>query len=134
MSVRVGHILKHKDVHGVSGTGRVADVFEATNGKCMVVWNSSHSSVAVFDHIKDVESTHSHGGKTLVVWDWESAPDPDPMDALKDDTAEKPTLTDDELTEIATEAVEVAQKKVGEKIAQKLSETPDKDEVPEDKK
>lgn len=134
MSIRVGHILKHKDVHGVSGTGRVADVFEATNGKCIVVWISPHSSVNVFDHIKDVESTHSHGGKTLVVWDYESAPDPDPMDALKDGDAEKPTLTDDELAEISTEAVEVAQKKVGEMIAQKLSEAPDRDEVLKDKK
>ncbi len=124
MSVRVGHIMRHKDVHGVSGTGKVADVFEATNGKCMVVWISAHSSVNVYDHIKDVETTHSHGGKTLVVWDYESPPEPDPMDKIL--KADKPELTEEEVEEIAEEtAAEVSQiaaAKVAEKIAEKVAE------------
>ncbi len=124
MSVRVGHIMRHKDVHGVSGTGKVADVFEATNGKCMVVWISAHASVNVYDHIKDVETTHSHGGKTLVVWDYESPPEPDPMDEIL--SADKPELTAKEVDEIAEEtAVEVSQlaaAKVAEKIAEKVAE------------
>jgi hypothetical protein len=40
MSTRVGHIIKHEDVHGVSGTGKVAEVFEASNGKAILVWLS----------------------------------------------------------------------------------------------
>ena len=123
MSVRCGHILRDQDVHGVSGTGKVADVFEATNGKCIVVWISAHSSTNIYDNVKHVESTHSHGGKTNVVWDWESPPDPDPMDALE--VVEKPTLTEEEMEEIAAEAAEVANKKVVDKIAEKMAETPD---------
>lgn len=129
MSVRVGHIMRHKDVHGVSGTGKVADVFEATNGKCVVVWISAHASVNVYDHIKDVETTHSHGGKTLVVWDYESPPDPDPMDKIL--KADKPELNDDEIDAIADEAADAASEiaatkiaeKIAEKVAKKTSET-----------
>lgn len=123
MSVRVGHIMRHEDVHGVSGTGKVADVFEATNGKCMVVWISAHASVNVYDHIKDVETTHSHGGKTLVVWDYESPPDPDPMDRIL--KADKPELNDEEIDAIAEEASaaasEIAATKIAEKIAEKVA-------------
>jgi len=124
MSVKVGHITRHEDVHGVSGTGNVADVFEATNGKCIVIWNSAHSSVNVYDHIKDVERTHSHGGKSLVVWDYESPPEPDPMDKLVE--SDKPELSDEEIDEIAEEATaaasEIAATKVAEKIAEKVAE------------
>ncbi len=124
MSVRVGHIMRHKDVHGVSGTGKVADVFEATNGKCVVVWISAHASVNVYDHIKDVETTHSHGGKTLVKWDYESPPEPDPMDEILG--ADKPELTDEEVEEIAEETAEkvsqIAATKVAEKMAEKVAE------------
>jgi len=124
MSVRVGHIMRHKDVHGVSGTGKVADVFEATNGKCMVVWISAHASVNVYDHIKDVETTHSHGGKTLVKWDYESPPEPDPMEEILG--ADKPELTEEEVEQLADETAEavsqIAATKVAEKMAEKVAE------------
>ena len=137
MSVRVGHIMRHEDVHGVSGTGKVADVFEATNGKCILVWISSHASVNVYDHIKDLETTHSHGGKTLVVWDYESPPDPDPMDKIL--SADKPELTEAEVEEIAEEAAkevsQIAAAKVASKIAEKVASAQEENgatpEVPE---
>lgn len=131
MSVRVGHLMRHEDVHGVSGTGKVADVFEAANGKCIVVWISAHSSTNIYDNVKHVESTHSHGGKSLVVWDWESEPDPDPMESLKEDDVPKPELTDDELAEIAAEAAEGAKAKITEKIAEKMAEAATEAEGPE---
>ncbi|KKM08016.1 hypothetical protein LCGC14_1728080 [marine sediment metagenome] len=114
--------MRHEDVHGVSGTGKVADVFEATNGKCIVVWISPHSSTNIYDNVKHVESTHSHGGKSLVVWDYESPADPDPMDALKDDDTPKVELNDEELAEIAEEAAEGAKQKIAKKIVEKLTE------------
>jgi hypothetical protein len=82
MSTRVGHIIKHEDVHGVSGTGKVAEVFEASNGKAILVWLSVTPSVIVFDNVKAVEAAHGHGGKTEIVWEWESDPEPDPMDEV----------------------------------------------------
>lgn len=120
MSYRVGHIMRHEDVHGVSGVGKVADVFEATNGKCVVVWISPHASVNVYDHIKDVETIHSHGGKTLVVWDYESPPDPDPMEKILN--ADKPKLTEEEIDDIAEAAAEEVSKVTATKVAEKLAE------------
>lgn len=122
MSVRVGHLMRNEDVHGVSGTGKVADVFEASNGKCIVVWISPHSSTNIYDNVKHVESTHSHGGKSLVVWDYESPADPDPMDALKDEDASPIELSEEELGKIAEEAAEGAKAAIAEKIAVKMAE------------
>jgi len=123
--------MRHEDVHGVSGVGKVADVFEATNGKCIVVWISAHASVNVYDHIKDVETTHSHGGKTLVVWDYESPPEPDPMDKIL--AADKPELTEEEVEQIAEEAAEevsqIAAAKVAEKIAEKVADALGENEI-----
>ena len=134
MSVRVGHLMRHEDVHGVSGTGKVADVFEATNGKCIVVWISPHSSTNIYDNVKHVESTHSHGGKSMVVWEWESAPDADPMDAIKEklkEVEDEPALTEEEMEEIAEAAAADAKKKVAEKIAEKMAEIEaDEEEAP----
>jgi len=76
--------MRHEDVHGVSGTGKVADVFEASNGKAVVIWISSNPSVVVYDNVKAVENVHGHGGKTEVVWEREATRDPDPMDAVID--------------------------------------------------
>lgn len=114
--------MRREDLHGVSGTGKVADVFEASNGKCVVVWISTHSSTNIYDNVKHVESTHSHGGKSLIVWDWESPAEPDPMDALKDDDAPAIELSEEELGKIAEEAAEGAKAKIAEKIVEKLTE------------
>jgi hypothetical protein len=116
--------MRHEDVHGVSGTGKIAEVFEASNGKAIVVWITPTPSVVVYDSVKAVEVTLSHGGKTEVVWDWESPRDPDPMDKLKD--PDKPQLSPEEVEDIAEEAaVEVADAvaaKVSAKIQEKAAE------------
>ncbi len=140
MSMRVGHLMRHEDVHGVSGEGKVAEVFEASNGKCVVFWISSTPSVVVFDSIKALEVPHRHGGKTEVIWDWESPLDPDPMDALKKDDTDKPELSPEEIEEIAAGAAADAQKKVVDLIATKMQEpgevegAPEKEDKPAPKK
>ena len=113
MSYRVGHIMRHEDVHGVSGTGRICEIFEASNGKAVVVWLTPTPSVVVYDNAKAVENTLSHGGKTEIIWDYESPPDPDPMDRIL--KGDKPKLTDGEISEIAD--------KIVEKVAEKREET-----------
>ena len=82
MSARIGHILRNEDVHGVSGEGVVAEVFEASNGRVVVIWISPDSSVNVYDHIKAVENVHGHGGKTSIKWIWEEGPASDPMEKV----------------------------------------------------
>ena len=83
MSVRVGKLVRHEDVHGVSGTGdHKADVFEASDGTCIVVWLGLDGSTVVYRSIKNAENVHGHGGKTDIEWIWEQERDPDPMDKV----------------------------------------------------
>jgi hypothetical protein len=58
------------DVHGVSGTGTVADGVMFPDGRCAVRWRSTYSSTACWDDIAELEHVHSHGGDghTHVVW------------------------------------------------------------------
>ncbi len=132
MSYRVGHIMRHEDVHGVSGTGRICEIFEASNGKAVVVWLTPTPSVVVYDSAKAVENNLRHGGKTEIIWDYQSPPDPDPMDRVL--AVDKPKLTDAEIADIAEEATaevsQVVAAKVTEKIAEKVAEQREETEVP----
>jgi hypothetical protein len=110
--------MRHEDVHGVSGTGKVAEVFEASNGKCVVIWITPTPSVVCYDSIKAVEATHGHGGKTELVWDWESPKDPDPMDKVLN--ADKPALTDEEVEKIVEETAGEVASKVAGMVLQKV--------------
>ncbi len=118
--IRIGFINRNEDVHGVSGTGKIAEVVEFSNGRCVVSWNSPHSSTNVYDNIKHVESTHGHGGKTNIEWIWEQEPDPDPMDEIL--AAEKPELTEEEVEEIVEEASSEIGEVVKEKVAAAIAE------------
>jgi hypothetical protein len=149
MTVRVGHIERDEDVHGVSGTGRICEIFEASNGKVVVIWVTSTPSVVVFDSLKAAEFPHSHGGKTRIVWDWESPKDEDPMDAVfarkleeaggsveatgatapEQDEAEKEAEAEaeaeaiaDELVEETADMVDRVSEKTSERMARKLKE------------
>ena len=83
MSVRVGRIMRHEDVHGVSGTGdHIADVFEASDGTTVVRWLGANGSTNVYGGVKNVLNVHGHGGKTDIEWLWDQEPDADPMDAV----------------------------------------------------
>ena len=148
MSVRVGRIMRHEDVHGVSGDGKVADVFEASNGKAVVIWISSNPSVVVYDNVKAVENVHGHGGKTEVIWEWEAPRDPDPMDKVIErkvaeagptvpagatgptaEAAEKDAEADaiaDEIVEEAADTVDRVAGKLAEKLTQATAEKVEK--------
>lgn len=83
MSVRVGKILRHEDVHGISGEGEhKADVFEANDGTCIIRWLGKDGSTNVYMGVKNAQNVHGHGGKTEIEWIWEQEPDPDPMEKI----------------------------------------------------
>lgn len=85
MSVRVGRIMRHEDVHGVSGTGdHLADVFESSDGTTIVRWLGKDGSTNVYQGVKNVTNVHGHGGKTEIEWLWEQEADTDPMEAVFD--------------------------------------------------
>lgn len=140
MSVRVGRILRHEDVHGVSGVGdHLADVFESSDGTTIVRWLGKDGSTNVYQGVKNVTNVHGHGGKTDIEWLWEQEADPDPMEAVFDkkiteaggltgSTAPTGPTTIKEEAEKEAEAEEIAEALVEEaaetvdRVAVKLAE------------
>lgn len=59
---------RHKDVHGVSGEGIVAEGVEFENGGCVITWLSPYRTIGYYENIKALEKVHGHEGGTEVVW------------------------------------------------------------------
>lgn len=71
MTIKVGHILRHEDESGISGTGVVAEWVEYSDGEVVVHWISNTPSTNHYRNLKQVEAIHGHGGKTEMVTIWE---------------------------------------------------------------
>jgi hypothetical protein len=61
-------LIRSEDETGVSGTGHVADGVQFGNGKCVLCWCRTPSSVDVYDDIDTLEKIHGHDGETVVKW------------------------------------------------------------------
>lgn len=53
---------------GVSGTGRVADGVELSDGSVVLRWLGSTPSTTIHESMRNVERVHLHGGATRIVW------------------------------------------------------------------
>ncbi|MFJ4189402.1 hypothetical protein [Kitasatospora sp. NPDC089509] len=63
-------LLRDVDVSGISGTGVVAEgaIFSAAAGSTGVTrWRGERGSTVAWDHARDIEPIHGHGGATRVV-------------------------------------------------------------------
>jgi len=67
--MRTFTLQRDEDETGVSGTGKVAEGVQFSNGKCAMSWLSDLTSIAIYNCIEDVIAIHGHEGKTRVVWD-----------------------------------------------------------------
>jgi len=94
MSIRVGHILRHEDESGVSGTGRVAEWVEYSDGEVVVHWLSHTPSTNHYRNMKQVDAIHGHNGKTELIVDWEE-PRPAPLEDDEDETSEESEAQED---------------------------------------
>ncbi|MFJ6935717.1 hypothetical protein [Streptomyces sp. NPDC101132] len=63
------HLLRHRDVSGVSGTGIVALGVMWPDGTASVRWLGERPSTVTWDRIGDAEAVHGHAGATQFVWD-----------------------------------------------------------------
>lgn len=59
-------LVRHRDPSGVSGTGNVADGYEAPDGAVVVRWRGDRPSWGVWNDMRDMEATHGHQGATVV--------------------------------------------------------------------
>lgn len=72
-------IHRDDDPSGVSGTGVVAEGWESSDGKWVILlWLSATPSLCVYRDVREVELIHGHGGKTRIVWDSPSQYTPSP--------------------------------------------------------
>ena len=71
MAVVVFHLQRDKDVSGISGTGKVAEGIEFSDGTVVVHWLSHTSSTTVYENMKQVDTIHGHDGATRVIVDFE---------------------------------------------------------------
>ena len=62
-------LMRDEDISGISGTGRVAEGIEWTNGMVTVSWLGTYHSIETVMNIHTIEALHSHNGKTRVVWE-----------------------------------------------------------------
>jgi hypothetical protein len=67
--VRTFHLLRHVDVSGVSGVGRVAEGVVFTDGSVVIRWLSDAPSTVVWQSLGDAMRVHGHGGATEIVWE-----------------------------------------------------------------
>jgi len=61
-------LVRHEDVHGVSGTGVVAEGCMFDNGLVAMTWLTAFSSVGMYLNIESVIQIHGHEGRTVIEW------------------------------------------------------------------
>ena len=61
-------LKRNEDVHGISGTGVVAEGVQFTDGAVVMRWLGSEPTFEVLKDIGAVTYLHGHGGRTVVVW------------------------------------------------------------------
>lgn len=59
-------LLRYKDNSNVSGTGAVAEIFEASDGAVAIRWRGDHPAWGIWPDIRDLEAIHGHGGDSVV--------------------------------------------------------------------
>ena len=60
---------REEDVSGISGTGRVAEGIQFSDGTVAIRWIAGeHHSTVIWEDIESVLAIHGHGGATQVVW------------------------------------------------------------------
>ena len=59
-------LRRYKDTSGVSGTGSVAEIFEATDGAVAIRWRGDRPSWGIWPDIRDLEAIHGHEGDSVV--------------------------------------------------------------------
>ena len=66
--MRTFKLVRNEDFSGVSGTGEVAEGVQFSNGRCVMSWNTSTTSTAIYDSITDLVKIHGHEGRTVAVF------------------------------------------------------------------
>lgn len=61
-------MIRNTDVSGISGTGKVIEGVVFPSGKVALEWQTSTSSISIYDSIDDTVEIHGHDGATELIW------------------------------------------------------------------
>lgn len=61
-------LLRHRDVSGVSGTGKVAEGVLFSTGMVVLNWCKSPFALSLYPSVEAVTAVHGHAGRTELVW------------------------------------------------------------------
>lgn len=59
-----GYLEREADVSGVTGTGNVAELVIASDGRVVIFWPTGEG---VWPNLEEAMKVHGHGGKTIAV-------------------------------------------------------------------
>lgn len=65
-TIRRFYVIRTEDVSGISGTGRVAEGVEFTDGTCVIHWLSHTSATGIYDNAKCLLLIHGHENRTTI--------------------------------------------------------------------
>ena len=68
-NMRTFQLRRNEDMHGMSGTGIVAEGIQFTDGAVVMRWLGSEPTFEILKDIGAVTYLHGHGGRTIVEWD-----------------------------------------------------------------
>lgn len=66
--MRTFEVIRDIDRSGISGTGKVAEGTEYTDGVCTLHWLTKWNSTVVYPNIQHVINIHGHDGATRFVF------------------------------------------------------------------
>jgi hypothetical protein len=69
--IRTFDLVRDVDLNGISGTGKVAEGCEFSDGVCTMHWVTEYSSTTVYPDLETLLHIHGHEGATRVVWHYE---------------------------------------------------------------
>ena len=59
--------MRQKDVSGVSGTGKIAEVIELHDGQVILSWYGQHHVTSLHPTLHSIIDIHGHNGSTYLV-------------------------------------------------------------------
>lgn len=62
------YLQRTEDASGVSGTGKVAEGVEFSDGVCVLRWLTAGGSTAVYNTAEDLIRIHGHEGRTRLMF------------------------------------------------------------------
>lgn len=65
--MRTGVLIRDVDVSGISGTGKVAELVEFSDGAVALRWLDLPST-GIYESVENVEAIHGHEGATRIEW------------------------------------------------------------------